>query len=110
MAGLNGEKIQEFCTIRVWHQNRELDFGKFEINRTLAEMKMCYISLDVTKLNQFQSQHIRGTLPIKEAKVDEVRNKRNYWFAKLYAQNQSSFARKTLSMDIQQVHKIRRPK
>ena len=56
-------------------------------------------------LDHIKSQHIRGSLHIKEAIVDKVKNERNDWFAKVYSQDESNVARKTLSIDIPQVHK-----
>ena len=73
-------------------------------------MKMCRMSLGVKKLYHIKSQHIRGTLHIKEAIVEEVKNERNDWFAKVHSQDESNIARKTLSIDIPQALKRGRPK
>jgi uncharacterized protein YllA (UPF0747 family) len=85
-------------------------YEKYGRDLTTAEMKMCRMSLGVTKLDHIKSQHIRGSLHIKEAIVDKVKNERNDWFAKVYSQDESNVARKTLSIDIPQVHKRGRPK
>ena len=96
--------LQLFATILVGFP---LAFGR---DLTTAEMKMCRISLGATKLDHIKSQHIRGSLHIKEAIMDKVKNERNDWFAKVYSQDESNVARKTLSIDIPQVHKRGKPK
>src|SRR5687768_1391985 len=85
-------------------------YEKFEKDLTTAEMKMYRMSLGVTKLDHIKSQHIRGTLNIKEAIVDKVKNERNAWFAKIHSHDGSNVARKVLSVDIPQVRKRGRPK
>lgn len=84
-------------------------YEKFGRDLTTAEMKMCRMSLGVTKLDHIKSQHIRGTLNIKETIVDKVKNERNDWFAKVYS-HENNVARKVLSIDIPQVRKRGRPK
>ena len=54
-------------------------YEKYGRDLTTAEMKMCRMSLGVTKLDCIKSQHIRGSLHIKEAIVDKVNNERNDW-------------------------------
>src|SRR5687768_4103059 len=85
-------------------------YGKFGRDLTTAEMKMCRMSLGVAKLDHIRSQHIRGTLNIKETIVDKVKNGRNDWFAKIHSHDENNVARKVLSMDIPQVRKWGRPK
>lgn len=85
-------------------------YDKFGRDLTTAEMKMCRMSLGVTKLDHIRSEHIRGTLHIKEAIIDRVKNERDDWFAKIHSQEESNVARKTLSMDIPQARKRGRPK
>ena len=85
-------------------------YEKFGRDLTTAEMKMCRMSLGVTKLDHIKSKHIRGTLNIKEAIVDKIENERNGWFAKIHSHNESNVARKALSIDVPQVRKRGRPK
>ncbi len=85
-------------------------YEKFGRDLTTAEMKMCRMSLGSRKLDHIKSQHIRGTLHIKEAIVDKVKAERNDWFAKVYSQDESNIVRKTLSVDIPQMRKRGRPK
>ncbi|KAG4072377.1 hypothetical protein HA402_004309 [Bradysia odoriphaga] len=69
-------------------------YEKFGRDLTTAEMKMYRMSLGVTKLDHIKSEHVRGTLHIKEAIVAKVKNERNDWFAKVHSQDESSVARK----------------
>ena len=85
-------------------------YDKFGRDLTTAEMKMCRMSLGVTKLDHIKSERIRGALHIKEAIVDKVRNERNDWFAKVHSQNETNVAKKVLMMDIPQGRKRGRPK
>src|SRR6201989_873331 len=85
-------------------------YEKFGRDLTTAEMKMCRMSLGVTKLDHIKSQHIRGTLNIKESIVEKVKNERNDWFAKVHSHDETNVARKTLSLDIPEVSKRGRPK
>ena len=85
-------------------------YDKFGRDLTTAEMKMCRMSLGVRKLDHIRSEHIRGTLHIKEAIIDRVKNERDDWFAKIHSQEESNVARKTLSMDIPQARNRGRPK
>ena len=59
---------------------------------TAAKMKSC----GVTKLDHIKGQYIRGTLHIKEAIVENVKNERNDWF---HSQDESNIARKTLAIN-----------
>src|SRR5687768_11181234 len=85
-------------------------YEKFGRDLTTAEMKMCRMSLGVTKLDHIRSQHIRGTLNIKEEIVAKVKSERNDWFAKIHSHDGSNVARKVLSVDIPQVRKRGRAK
>ena len=85
-------------------------YDKFGRDLTTAEMKMCRMSLGVTKLDHIRSEHVRGTLHIKEAIVDKIKNERNDWFAKIHSQDETKVARKVLSMDIPKLRKRGRPK
>ena len=85
-------------------------YEKFGRDLTTAEMKMCRMSLGVTKLDHIKSEHIRGTLHIKEAIVDKINNERHEWFAKVHSHDETNVARKILSLDIPKVHKTGRPK
>ena len=82
-------------------------FGKDLLGRVRAIRHEC---LGVTKRDHIKSQHIRGTLHIKEPIVDKVKAERNDWFAKVHSQGESNIAGKALSMDIPQVRKRGRPK
>src|ERR1700735_4369503 len=85
-------------------------YEKYGRALTTAEMKMRRMSLGVTKLDHIRSQHIRGTLHIKEAIVEKIKNERIDWFTKIHDRNESNVARKALSMDIPQVRKRGGPK
>ena len=85
-------------------------YEKFGRDLTTAEMKMCRMSLGVTKLDHIRSERIRGSLNIKDTIVDKVNNERNGWFARVHCNDENNVARKTLSIDIPAVRRRGRPK
>ena len=71
-------------------------YERYERQLTTNEMKMCRMSLGVTKRDHIKSKHIRATLHVKETIVDKVNNERHDWFTKVNSYSENNVAKKML--------------
>lgn len=66
-----------------------------QVWKNITGMKMCPMSIGLTKLDHIVSQHSRGT-----SIGDKVEYAKNDWFAKIHRHDKTNVARKFLSIDI----------
>ncbi|XP_075233846.1 uncharacterized protein LOC142331698 [Lycorma delicatula] len=85
-------------------------YEQFDRDLTTAEMKMCRMSLGVTKLDRIKNERIRGSLQIKESVAEKISRERNDWFEKIDSQHPASVIKKIMALDIPPVRKRGRPK
>lgn len=85
-------------------------YDKFTRDLTTAEMKMCRMSLGVTKLDHIRSDRIRGSLHIKESIDEKLKHERSNWFEKVYKQDENHVAKKVIHYCIPAATRRGRPK
>lgn len=85
-------------------------YEQFNRDLTSTEMKMCRMSLGVTKLDHIRSERIRGSLQIKDSIVDKLKRERNEWFEKIHTQDPTNVARTIIELDVPPVKKRGKPK
>ncbi|XP_075228197.1 uncharacterized protein LOC142328375 [Lycorma delicatula] len=85
-------------------------YEQFDRDLTTAGMKMCRMSLGVTKRDRIRGERKRGSLQIKESVAEKISRERNDWFEKVDSQHPSSVTKKIMALDIPPVKKRGRPK
>lgn len=83
---------------------------KHENKLTATEMKMLRMSSGVTKLDHIKSEHIRGSLQVKNAVVEKVREERINWFEKVHQHPEEQVTKRAMKMNIPAMKRRGAPK
>lgn len=76
-------------------------YKNYENKMTATEMKMCRMSVGVTKLDHIRSTRIRGSLHIKKPIVEKMRDDRKGWFEHVLRRPPENPVQRAISTEVQ---------